>query len=104
MAYKCICITKALYTRYFAVAPERRTVKARCMPISEGQITIRLPQDLLDRLDDLIDPVSELPEYRALRITRSVVLRLALDSGLEALEARLATTKSKARGRKRRRS
>jgi len=74
------------------------------MPISEGQITVRLPQDLLDRIDDLIDPVSELPEYRALRITRSVVLRLALDSGLEALEARLTTTKPKARGRKRRRS
>ena len=74
------------------------------MPISEGQITVRLPQDLLDRIDDLIDPVSELPEYRALRITRSVVLRLALDSGLEALEARLTTTKPMARGRKRRRS
>jgi hypothetical protein len=66
------------------------------MPISEGQ-------DLLDRVDALIDPVSELPEYRALRITRSVVLRLALDSGLEALEARLTTTKPNARGRKRRR-
>jgi hypothetical protein len=65
------------------------------MPISEGQITVRLPQDLLDRIDGLIDPVSELPEYRALRITRSVVLRLALDSGLGALEARLGARKRK---------
>jgi hypothetical protein len=71
------------------------------MPISEGQITIRVPQDLLDRVDALIDPVSELPEYRALRITRSVVLRLALDGGLDALEGRLATAKRKSRGRKR---
>jgi metal-responsive CopG/Arc/MetJ family transcriptional regulator len=73
------------------------------MPISEGQITVRLPQDLLDRIDDLIDPVSELPEYRALRITRSVVLRLALDSGLDVLENHLEVAKPKARGRKRRR-
>jgi len=71
------------------------------MPISEGQITIRLPQDLLDRIDDLIDPVSELPEYRALRITRSVVLRLALDSGLESLEARLGARRRKSGGRSR---
>ena len=73
------------------------------MPISEGQITVRLPQDLLDRIDDLIDPVGELPEYRALRITRSVVLRLALDSGLGALEARLGARSRKSGGRKRRR-
>ena len=72
------------------------------MPISEGQITIRVPQDLLDRVDALIDPVSELPEYRALRITRSVVLRLALDGGLDALEGRLATPKRKSGSRKRR--
>lgn len=73
------------------------------MPISEGQITIRLPQDLLDRADALIDRLSKLPEYRALRITRSVVLRLALDGGLGALEARLATSKHKAGRRKQRR-
>jgi len=72
------------------------------MPISDEQITVRLPQDLLDRIDGLIDPVSELPEYRALRITRSVVLRLALDSGLDALEARLARPKRRAGSRKKR--
>lgn len=69
------------------------------MPISEGQITIRLPQDLLDRADALIDRVSDLPEYRALRITRSVVLRLALDDGLESLEARLGARRRKSGGR-----
>ena len=74
------------------------------MPISEGQITVRLPQGLLDRIDDLIYPVSELPEYRALRITRSVVLRLALDGGLNNLEARLAKPKRRAGGRKPRHS
>jgi len=73
------------------------------MSISEGQITIRVPQDLLDRVDALIDPVSELPEYRALRITRSAVLRLALDSGLDVLENHLEVAKPKARSRKRRR-
>jgi hypothetical protein len=74
----------------------------RHMPISEGQITIRLPQDLLERTDALIERIADLPEYRALRITRSVVLRLALDGGLDGLEARLGVNgKRKAGGRKR---
>ena len=74
------------------------------MPISEGQITVRLPQDLIDRVEDLIDPLSQLPEYRALRVTRSVVLRLALDGGLEALETRLGVRRRKSGSRKGRRT
>jgi len=75
----------------------------RQMPISEQQITFRLPRDLLERADALIERVAELPEYRALRITRSVVLRLALDDGLGALEARLGVNgKSKAAGGRKR--
>jgi hypothetical protein len=50
-------------------------------------ITLRLPQALLDRADQLIDRLSRDEEAVLLgRVSRSIVLRLALLRGLEQLE------------------
>ena len=73
------------------------------MAISEEQVTFRLPKDLVERADALIEILGQTPEYRALRLTRSVVLRLAIDGGLEQLEARLGVNgKRKAAGGRKR--
>jgi hypothetical protein len=55
-------------------------------------ITLRLPKSLVDRADALIDQLAEDEEALLLgRVSRSIVLRLAVLRGLEALEAQVAT-------------
>ncbi len=55
-------------------------------------ITLRLPQSLVDRADALIEPLAESEEALFLgRVSRSIVLRLAVLRGLEALEAQART-------------
>ncbi len=72
------------------------------MAISEVQVSLRLPKDLIERAEALAPLIAALPEYQALRISRATVIRLALLEGLDALEARLgANGKRKAGGRKR---
>jgi hypothetical protein len=56
-------------------------------------ITLRLPQTLLDRADHLIDRLSRDEEAVLLgRVSRSIVLRLALLRGLEQLEGQHGMT------------
>ncbi|MCP4679903.1 MAG: hypothetical protein GY854_31305 [Deltaproteobacteria bacterium] len=52
-------------------------------------ITLRIAkaEEITERADKLLPIIAALPEYRALRVSRSVVLRLALLKGLEELEA-----------------
>lgn len=70
--------------------------------------TLRLPQSLIDRADALIDRLAENEEALLLgRVSRSIVLRLAVLRGLEQLEQQVGTkakprkTKTAARGAKR---
>jgi hypothetical protein len=54
-------------------------------------ITVRLPQSFVDRADALIDNLAREEESLLLgRVSRSIVLRLAVLRGLEALEAQVA--------------
>ena len=61
-------------------------------------ITLRIAkaEEITERADALLPQIEALPEYRAVRISRSVVLRLALMRGLEELE-REHKSKSKRR-------
>ena len=53
-------------------------------------ITLRLPQSFVDRADALIADLAEDEESLLLgRVSRSIVLRLAVLRGLEALEAQV---------------
>jgi hypothetical protein len=73
-------------------------------------ITLRLPKSFVERADALIAQLAQDEEALLLgRVSRSIVLRLAVLRGLEALEAQVAnraeargtTTKKVARGRAR---
>ncbi len=62
-------------------------------------ITLRLPQSLVDRADTLIDQLAEDEEALLLgRVSRSIVLRLAILRGLETLEAQVANKPAAAAG------
>ena len=55
---------------------------------NDQQISIRLPQDFLDRAEGLVEALKDEPEYRYVpRLGQSFVLRLAMERGLEQLEA-----------------
>jgi len=53
---------------------------------NDATITLRLPVDDLDRADELVPLLEQVPTLRAARVSRSLVLRLALATGLDALE------------------
>lgn len=54
-------------------------------------ITLRLPQSLVDRADALIDALAQDEEALLLgRVSRSIVLRLAVLRGLETLEGQVS--------------
>lgn len=54
-------------------------------------ITLRLPQSFVDRADALIADLAQDEESLLLgRVSRSIVLRLAVLRGLETLEAQVA--------------
>lgn len=57
-------------------------------------LTIRIPEDLLGRMDELVPWMTESTEIGRVKpsITRSDVLRHALDLGLDVLDARRAMT------------
>lgn len=60
-------------------------------------LSLRLPADLLDRLDALVPAVDKDSELVAVAsaqgaASRSLVLRLALVEGVKVLESRYATT------------
>lgn len=54
--------------------------------MNEKLITLRLPEDLLDRADRLVPTVGAAGDLAAVRVSRSTVIRLALLRGLAALE------------------
>jgi hypothetical protein len=54
--------------------------------IQETQVSIRLPHELLDRAERLIERLRDDPMLKVLGVTRAAVLRLAVVRGLEALE------------------
>lgn len=60
------------------------------MTAAEAQVAIRLPEALVERADALIAGVAGLPEYQLWRISRSAVLRIAIQKGLEVLEREVA--------------
>ena len=58
--------------------------------------TLRLPQSLIDRADALIERLAEDEEALLLgRVSRSIVLRLAVLRGLEQLERQTAAKQPK---------
>ena len=57
--------------------------------INDRQTSLRLPTDLLDRAEALVAAVKADPQYRYVpRMGSAFVLRLAIEAGLDALEAR----------------
>jgi hypothetical protein len=52
----------------------------------EAMISMRLPQEMLDRASALVPLLKSDPEMSALPISRVGVLRLAIVNGLEGLE------------------
>jgi hypothetical protein len=53
---------------------------------NDEQIVLRLPAALLKRVDALAPRIAAAPAMMAFRVTRSAVLRLALERGLAELE------------------
>jgi len=50
-------------------------------------IAMRLPPELLRRVDALTKRLAKHPSYQLYRVSRSFVLRLAVQKGLEVLES-----------------
>jgi len=48
--------------------------------------TLRLPKEILERAEILVPELKRHPELALTRLSRSLVLRLALMEGIEALE------------------
>jgi hypothetical protein len=49
-------------------------------------VQIRLPQDILEDLNALVDRMQEHEDYRAWRLTVTDVIRIALGRGVESLK------------------
>lgn len=55
---------------------------------NERQISIRLPQEIIDRAEGLVEAITDESAYRYVpRVGLSFVLRLAMEQGLDSLEA-----------------
>ena len=66
-------------------------------------VTLRLPQSLVDRADALIAKLRDDDQMLMVgRVSRSIVLRLSVLKGLEALEEQVAESTSTKRARARR--
>jgi hypothetical protein len=50
-------------------------------------VTVRMPEELLADLERLRPLLQRLPEYRGVKLTRSMLVRLAVAHGLERLRA-----------------
>ena len=53
---------------------------------NEKQTAIRMPEELVARIDALVEKMGSAPEFAAYRPTRSAVMRIALARGVEQLE------------------
>ena len=54
--------------------------------MNEKLIALRLPEDLLDQVDQLVPILGTAGDFQATRVSRSTVARLALLRGLLALQ------------------
>lgn len=60
-------------------------------PLPEGMmldVTLRMPRELLDRADAMVETAADWREFRRILPTRSGVLRLAMNLGMEQLALR----------------
>lgn len=55
---------------------------------NDEQVTVRVPGGTWDRAETIAAALADRPEFRAMRLSRSTILRMALLEGLDALEAR----------------
>jgi len=62
----------------------------------ETQVSVRLPAELVEKAEALVERLRENPENRLLGLTRATLLRLAIARGLEAIDIETAA-KGKAR-------
>ncbi len=62
---------------------------------NEVQLTLRLPADLVERVDELVPVIDRHPELMAYgRISRAGIMRLALADGIRRLERRAAAAEA----------
>lgn len=55
-------------------------------PNHDPAVAARIPQELLDRLDQLKPLLKQLPEHQTRKLTRSELVRLAVAHGIQRLE------------------
>ena len=71
----------------------------------DQQVTVRLEPEVVERAEALAGILAKLPEFKAFRMTRTAVLRIAALEGLAMLEqkysAELAAPKSASKAKKR---
>ncbi|MCK9460432.1 MAG: hypothetical protein M0R80_12405 [Proteobacteria bacterium] len=63
--------------------------------VQDATVTIRLPQDLLDRAEKLIPRLEKQGALAATRVSKAVVIRLALLRGLDAIESELKASRKR---------
>lgn len=66
--------------------------ETRLMP-HEVQVSVRLPQELIDRAEALTKRLRQNPDNALMGLTRATVLRLAIAKGIDVLEAQAAAKK-----------
>lgn len=59
------------------------------VPSMGNQISIRMEPELAERAERLADQLAVRPEFRAFRLTRASVLRMAMLEGLDEMERRI---------------
>lgn len=69
------------------------------MANQETQVSIRLPNDLLERASSLVESLRGNPDNVLLGLNRSTVLRLAIAKGLAQLESETASPRPVAKAR-----
>jgi len=69
--------------------------------VQDKQVVLRVSSELVERADALKDVLSERDELRAFgRVSRSSVMRLAVQRGLEVLEAEYGAARPRRHKRK----
>jgi hypothetical protein len=63
--------------------------------MNEKQISLRLPEDLLARIEKLVPKLAKDPDYSLWRVSRGATMRLALQTGVEELEAKYSGKKTR---------
>ena len=66
----------------------------------ESTLSLRLPPELVDRLDQLLDVLRGQPGLQWSSLSRSAVARMAIERGLVELEKEVSGAKKKRRGKR----